>query len=107
MVRVEDGRATIAGAGTELTGRAMDPLTPGSNAVLMARGDDVISGEKGRNTIEATVETIEYRGREYVGIARTETGMEMVFHGPQEVGPGAIITLGIDASHALVFAGEA
>ncbi|KAA9369338.1 ABC transporter ATP-binding protein [Ochrobactrum quorumnocens] len=107
VVRVEDGRATIAVAGTELTGRAMDPLTPGSNAVLMARGDDVISGEKGRNTIEATVETIEYRGREYVGIARTETGMEMVFHGPQEVGPGAIITLGIDASHALVFAGEA
>jgi putative spermidine/putrescine transport system ATP-binding protein len=107
VVRVEDGQATIDVTGSELTGRAMDTLQPGSSAIIMARGDDVVSGEKGRNTIAATVETIEYRGREYVGIARTESGMEMVFHGPQEVAPGAKITLGIDAGHALVFASEA
>lgn len=107
VVRVEDGQATIDVSGSELTGRAMDTLQSGSSAIIMARGDDVVSGEKGRNTIAATVETIEYRGREYVGIARTESGMEMVFHGPQEVAPGAKITLGIDAGHALVFASEA
>jgi len=107
VVRVEDGQATIDVSGSELTGRAMDTLQPGSSAIIMARGDDVVSGEKGRNTIAATVETIEYRGREYVGIARTESGMEMVFHGSQEVAPGAKITLGIDAGHALVFASEA
>ena len=107
VVRVEDGQATIDVSGSELTGRAMDTLQPGSSAIIMARGDDVVSGEKGRNTIAATVETIEYRGREYVGISRTESGMEMVFHGPQEVAPGAKITLGIDAGHALVFASEA
>lgn len=107
VVRVDDGQATIDVSGSEVTGRAMDTLQPGSSAIIMARGDDVVSGEKGRNTIAATVETIEYRGREYVGIARTESGMEMVFHGPQEVAPGAKITLGIDAGHALVFASEA
>lgn len=107
VVRIDGDQATILVAGRELNGRAMDMLAPGSDAVLMARGDDVVSGQKGNNTIEAIVETIEYRGREYVGIARTDNAMEMVFHGPQEVAPGAKITLSIDAENALVFAGGA
>lgn len=107
VLRIHGDQATILVAGRELNGRAMDMLAPGSDAVLMARGDDVVSGQKGNNTIEAIVETIEYRGREYVGIARTDNAMEMVFHGPQEVGPGAKITLSIDAENALVFAGGA
>jgi len=107
VLRVEGDRATISVAGAELSGRVMDKLTPGSDAILMARGDDVISGQKGTNTIEASVETIEYRGREYVGIARTDGGIEMVFHGPHQVELGAKITLGIDAGNALVFAGGA
>ncbi len=46
VVRVEDGQATIDVSGSELTGRAMDTLQLGSSAIIMARGDDVVSGEK-------------------------------------------------------------
>ena len=106
VLRVEDGRATIRVAGSELTGRTMDALVPGGQAVLMARGDDVVSGEKGHNAIEATVETIEYRGREFVGIARTPGGMELVFHSADGIEPGSLIKLGIDEDRALVFPGE-
>ncbi|NVM39392.1 ABC transporter ATP-binding protein [Ochrobactrum intermedium] len=106
VLRIENGQAVIAVAGSELVGRAMDELRPGDDAVLMARGDDVVSGSGHRNDLQAIVETIEYRGREYVGTARTETGMELIFHGPHGVEPGSRIVLGIDAGHALVFPAE-
>lgn len=106
VLHVAGGQVVLDVAGSELRGRAMDSLTVGSHALIMARGDDVVAGEKTPNTIEATIETIEYRGREYVGVARTHAGNEMVFHGPQNVEAGTKITLGIDAARALVFAGE-
>src|SRR5690606_36238861 len=74
VVRVENGSATLAVTGGELTGRAMDELVPGDTAVLAARGDDVGERSMGANAISATVGTIEYRGREYVGTARTDGG---------------------------------
>ncbi|MCX5579715.1 ABC transporter ATP-binding protein [Kaistia terrae] len=104
VVRVANGVATISTEGRELTGRAMDALKPGDEAVLAARGDDVVEGASGGNAIQAVVETIEYRGREHVGTARTDTGMELVFHGPRNVELGSRISLEIDALRALVFA---
>ncbi|HEV7283959.1 MAG TPA: ABC transporter ATP-binding protein [Kaistia sp.] len=104
VVGVVNGVATISTEGRELTGRAMDALKPGDDAVLAARGDDVIEGTSGGNAIQATVETIEYRGREYVGTARTATDMELVFHGPRKVDISSRISLEIDALRALVFA---
>ncbi len=56
------------------------------------------------NAIQATVETIEYRGREYVGTARTESGFEMIFHGPRSADLGSRVNLEIDPRRALVFA---
>jgi putative spermidine/putrescine transport system ATP-binding protein len=106
VVRVGDGVATIVIGDAELSGRMREPLSVGDTAVLAARGDDVESGSKGRNAIPVTVETIEYRGREYVGTARTESGMEMIFHGPQNVTSGSHISLVIDPTRALLFAGE-
>ncbi|KQZ13459.1 spermidine/putrescine ABC transporter ATP-binding protein [Mesorhizobium sp. Root554] len=106
VVRIDDGKATIAAAGSELTGRAMGDLKMGDEAVLAARGDDVIEGKKGKNTLSAKVETIEYRGREYVGTALTGNGMELVFHGSRKADLGSAITLQIEAGRALVFAAE-
>ena len=106
VVRASGGTATISVNGTELTGRAMDGLEPGEDAVLAARGDDVVEGTSGSNAIQASVQTIEYRGREYVGTAVTDDGMEMVFHGPRNVELGNRITLEIDAERALVFSGR-
>lgn len=103
VVRATDGMATITVDGTELTGRAIDALQPGDEAVLAARGDDVIEGTASANTIEAKVETIEYRGREFVGTAITDSGMGMVFHGQRNVALGDRVTLEIDDERALVF----
>ncbi|MGV6873544.1 ABC transporter ATP-binding protein [Pseudochelatococcus sp. B33] len=106
VVRIENGSATVAVPGGELTGRAMDALAPGDTAVLAARGDDVVESSSGPNAIPATVETIEYRGREYVGTARADGGLELIFHGLHNTRPNSRVALGIDAGRALVFKGE-
>src|SRR5690606_13557309 len=98
VVRVDGGRATLSVAGAELTGRAMDGLKPGDAAVLAARGDDVEESAGGAgNTVPAVVEAVEYRGREYVGTARSQDGIALVFHGPRPLERGAQVPLAIDA----------
>ena len=103
VLRVEDGRATIATSGAELTGRAMGDLRPGDRAILAARGDDVVTGSGGANEVAATVGTIEYRGREFVGSALTGDGVEMIFSNQTRIAPGAQVALAVHAGRALVF----
>ena len=59
---------------------------------------------RSNQTVEAVVETIEYRGREFVGTARTAEGLELVFHAPQTAELGSAIWLSIDPARALAFA---
>jgi putative spermidine/putrescine transport system ATP-binding protein len=72
--------------------------------VIAARPDDVTMTAKGAKTLDATVETIEYRGREFVGTARAEDGMELIFHAKQAASVGDTVSLSIDPAHALIFA---
>jgi putative spermidine/putrescine transport system ATP-binding protein len=105
VVRVSDGRVTVAVAGAELIGRAAAPLHAGSPAVLAIRPDDLVAGPGGAGTIAAAVETVEYRGREFVGTARAG-GLELVFRSRHPVGAGETINLTSDAERVLVFPAE-
>jgi putative spermidine/putrescine transport system ATP-binding protein len=102
VVRIADGRATVAVGGAELTGRAVEPLVPGANAILAVRPDDLVAGAAGTGALAAQVETAEYRGREFVGTARAN-GMELVFRTHNQVGIGEAIHLTGDAQRVLVF----
>ena len=51
----------------------------GSTAFAAIRPDDLVVGEAGSNAIAASVETIEYRGREFVGTAHSPGGLDFVF----------------------------
>ncbi|WP_312525286.1 ABC transporter ATP-binding protein [Paracoccus sp. (in: a-proteobacteria)] len=104
VTSVENGRATIQAAGATLTGRAMDRLQPGDQATLATRGEDAVESTDSANAVHALVESIEYRGREYVGTARTPEGSELVFHAPRRLEAGAPVRLGIASERALVFA---
>ena len=52
-------------------GLARGNLPVGAAAFVAIRPDDLMVGESGGNALKATVETIEYRGREFVGTARS------------------------------------
>jgi putative spermidine/putrescine transport system ATP-binding protein len=101
VTAIADGMATIAAGNATLRGRATDALNPGDAAMLMARPDDLAPAAAG---LAATVETVEYRGREFVGIARTADGTELVFHTGTRLEPGSPITLANAEQSARVFA---
>ena len=96
--------ATISVAGATISGLASEILKPGDEAVLVARGEDIAAAKAGSRTLAATVETIEYRGREFVGTARTADGLELIFHSPTLTEIGSRIALSVNADRALVFA---
>ena len=104
VIARDGARATVRVGTAELTGVIRGQIGVGDAAVIAARPDDVAAGSEGGNAISATVETIEYRGREFVGSARTAEGLELIFHAPQRVEAGAAIALTIDPDRSLVFA---
>ena len=97
-------RVTVDVGGTRLAGHARADLPVGSDVVIAVRPDDVAAGSGGANAIGATVETIEYRGREFVGTARAAGNLEIIFHGPKRAEIGSAVQLTVDPDRALVFA---
>jgi putative spermidine/putrescine transport system ATP-binding protein len=98
-----DGMIVDFGDGATLIGRPMDGVTAGAS-VAMVRPDDLepTSADTG---IPATVETIEYRGREYHGLARSGFGKELIFRSTRPVASGAMVRLGADPTRVLVYPG--
>ena len=93
------------GDGARLAGRACDGVADGAAAVAMARPDDLVPTEAAIG-IPAEIETIEYRGREYHGLARTAAGLEVHFSSPTIFAIGATIRLGADPDRVLVYPEE-
>ena len=100
VTAIADGRASIDVGGATLTGRAVPGLAAGANAVLVARPDDVAAAAGG---LGATVDSMEYRGREFVGVATAAGGVELVFHATTRLATGAAVTLAPDPARAIVF----
>ena len=104
ITAVDGGRASVDVGGTSLSGQLREDLGVGASAVIAVRPDDVAAGPGGANAIGATVETIEYRGREFVGMARTAGNLEVIFHGPKRAEIGSAVQLTVDPDRALIFA---
>jgi putative spermidine/putrescine transport system ATP-binding protein len=129
VTRIDNGRATLAIGAATMTGLAREALAPGKAAVLAIRPDDLMAAQgggkndgskidggntdggktdaaaiDGANALSAAVETIEYRGREFVGTARTSDGMELVFRAHEPVAIGSTIHLKTAPERVLVFA---
>ncbi|MFI5011403.1 MAG: ABC transporter ATP-binding protein [Hyphomicrobiales bacterium] len=80
----------------------------GERAIVAVRPDDLVPAEAGRAGVAATVEAIEYRGREFHGLARTPDGAELHFSSTAPIAVGAPVTLAADPNQVLIFpAGEA
>ena len=104
VASVEGGRVALKVGDGLVSGRATPGLKAGDGATLVARPDDLTLGSSG---LTARVESVEYRGREFVGIGRDNDGGELVFHTTQRPEVGAAVTLAVDQARALVFAGGA
>ncbi|TPG57782.1 ABC transporter ATP-binding protein [Roseomonas nepalensis] len=102
----EGGLVTLdMGQGGRLTGTMREPL--GETAVIAVRPDDMTTTDENASGVPATVRAIEYRGREFHGIATTSEGIDLFFHTERPVQVGTLVRLAAEPQRALVFAGEA
>jgi putative spermidine/putrescine transport system ATP-binding protein len=104
VLSVGAGRADVGIGDVMLSGITGGPLVQGNKAVIVARPDDLSLGDSG---VRAVVTGIEYRGREFVGLARADDGSELVFHSSKRLDLGAKVTLAVDAGRAIVFPDDA
>ncbi len=101
--RRADGRAWVRIGDAVLEGAARDGVAAGQNAAILFRPEDVAVSAESPAGLHARVESIEYRGREYVGEARTDDGVSVLFHADEAVPPGQNVKLIIDPDRILVF----
>jgi putative spermidine/putrescine transport system ATP-binding protein len=104
VVAHENGRAILDVEGARVTGVARERLSVGSQAYAAIRPDDLVVGQPGPNALAVTVDTIEYRGREFVGTAHSAGGLDFVFRSHHAVEPGSPIHLHAGDERILVFA---
>ena len=90
------------GDGARLVGKPRDGVVDGVAAVAMARPDDLTPTDAATG-IPAVVETIEYRGREFHGLAKTSGGFEVFFSSPTAFAVGEAIRLGAEPDRVLVY----
>jgi hypothetical protein len=93
--------------GARLAGRLLSPLADGAAVILTVRPDDLSVAPPGAEGITAVVETIEYRGREFIGTAASPRGSKLVFRSVEPIPHGASVSLVTDSERALVYPAEA
>jgi putative spermidine/putrescine transport system ATP-binding protein len=104
VVANENSRVILDVEGARISGVARESLSVGSSAYAAIRPDDLVVGEPGQNAISVIIDSIEYRGREFVGLAHSAGGLDFVFRSHRPFEPGATIHLTADDERVLVFA---
>jgi putative spermidine/putrescine transport system ATP-binding protein len=104
---VDGAYATLSVGDTVLRGRLGGPVATGDAAFLAIRPDDLQPMAAGSNALAANVVSAEYRGREFVGFARTPDGVDLAFRSHTRLDAGAPVHLGAEPDRVLVFAGSA
>jgi len=100
-----DSEVAVRGEGLTLLGTAAAPVAAGDHVVAAVRPEDVrvVEGPAGDNRIAATVDVVEYQGRELAVEARTESGRALHLRTGQRLAPGDAVTLTVDPERLLVY----
>ena len=97
-------RANAVFGGTTLEGVALHALSGGSVTAAI-RPDDLTPVSTASPGIEAVVEAIEYRGRDFFGSARSSSGTELFFRSELSLERGASVRLNADPAKILLYEG--
>ncbi|MEV6302445.1 ABC transporter ATP-binding protein [Actinoplanes sp. NPDC051861] len=95
--------ATLDSLGVRLNGTVVGEVSDGSRVVAGIRPEDVtLTGD-----LEATVEVVEYQGREFTAEVRTSAGLVIHLRTGQRLAPGDKVRIGFPSEHLLIFPGDA
>ena len=105
IVGSEGEFAAVRVGKARLKGIAREPLTLDGRGIVAVRPDDMSAGPPSADAIQAVVYASEYRGREFLGFARTEDGNDVTFRSHQPLKLDETVHLGADPANVLVYAG--
>ena len=94
------GGVAVTIAGAEMIGTPVGDAFAGP-AMVAIRPEDLSPDPDGK--IVAIVDSAEYRGRDFAGIARAADGTELHFRADMRIGPGEPVRLGAPAARVLVY----
>jgi putative spermidine/putrescine transport system ATP-binding protein len=97
---------TVRADGLELAGVNRDGLEGGDAVAAIRPEDFTVAGADVENTIPATVEIVEYHGREQVVEARLSGGPALHVRTTSRLAPGDEVRLAVPPERVLVFAAE-
>ena len=109
--RIQGNAVTVSVLGTTLTGSAKDQLSAGDAVKVGLRPEDFDIAPEGTvpdnlASINATVEVVEYQGREFAVEARAGDGQALHVRTARHVEPGQRVTLTASHDRVLVFPAE-
>jgi len=99
----DGNHASIRTGEVLVKGTACGPLAASDAAEALCRPEDLTVGKNGAAGIPATVEAIEYRGRQFVGTARTSDDMPLLFQSAEAIDVGSPVVLVPDPARVLIF----
>ncbi|MEP7062291.1 MAG: ABC transporter ATP-binding protein [Betaproteobacteria bacterium] len=98
-----DGTGTVAsGHGLTLTGTAKGELPPGTRIRAALRPDDIVLGD-GPNAIDATVDSLEYGGRDSLVDIATAGGVRLHVRSAMPVSAGEVVRASIPVARLLFY----
>ncbi|HEV7974781.1 ABC transporter ATP-binding protein [Amycolatopsis sp.] len=103
VVSADGSGIVVEGTGIRLSGTNRDGLTAGQ-AVTAIRPEDFVIGDVTANSVEVTVEIVEYHGRELSVSARLPSGEPVYFRTDKRLAPGDTAKISVPAERVLVFA---
>ena len=105
VAHVSGAEAVVEGEGLRLLGAVTGAVAVGERVKVAVRPEDVVvaSGGAGENRVEATVEVVEYQGRELAVEARTGGGRALHVRTGHRLAPGDAVTLAVAPERLLVY----
>ena len=95
--------ASVAGQGFSLTGVNRDELSQGDAVAAFRPTDVTVAAEEGENTLAASVEVVEYHGREQAVEARLAGGQALHVRTESRLAPGDDVLFHVPRERVLVF----
>ncbi|MDU0315029.1 ABC transporter ATP-binding protein [Phycicoccus sp. M110.8] len=106
VVERGQGQAVVEGSGLRLSATPVADVAVGDTVVVGVRPEDVVVApdEAGQNAVRASVEVVEYQGRELAVEARTPEGVRLHVRTGNRLAPGDAVAFAVDPERLLVFA---
>jgi putative spermidine/putrescine transport system ATP-binding protein len=102
LVSVSGKRAAVEAGGARLEGIVAEDIAAGDRVLVSIRPEDLVAVDEGEG-LKATVNSIEYRGRAFFGMATGADGSQLFFRADRTYPRGSKIVLSPLAERTLLF----